>query len=71
MPLVKGKDILRKAIEGNYAVPAFGFVNLEGAKAIIEAAEELNSPVILQTTQGGIDYAGHEALASVFNRVLM
>lgn len=65
MPLVQGKEILRKAVEGNYAVPAFGFVNLEGAKAIIEAAEEMNSPVILQTTQGGIDYAGHEALAAI------
>ncbi len=65
MALVAGKEILRKAVEGNYAVPAFGFVNMEGAKAAIEAAEELNSPVILQTTQGGIDYAGHEELAAI------
>ncbi len=65
MALVQGKEILKKAVEGNYAVPAFGFVNMEGAKAIIEAAEELNSPVILQTTQGGIDYAGHEVLAAI------
>ncbi len=65
MPLVQGKEILRKAVEGNYAVPAFGFVNMEGAKAVIEAAEELNSPVILQTTQGGIDYAGHAQLAAI------
>lgn len=65
MALVSGKEILKKAVEGNYAVPAFGFVNLEGAKAIIEAAQELNSPVILQTTQGGIDYAGHDELAAI------
>ncbi len=65
MPIVQGKEILRKAVEGGYAVPAFGFVNLEGAKAIVEAAEETNSPVILQTTQGGIDYAGHEELAAI------
>ncbi len=65
MALVQGKEILRKAVEGNYAVPAFGFVNMEGAKAIIEAAEQLNSPVILQTTQGGIDYADHELLAAI------
>ncbi len=65
MTLVQGKEILKKAVDGSYAVPAFGYVNLEGAKAIIEAAEELNSPVILQTTQGGIDYAGHEELAAI------
>ncbi len=65
MPLLSGKELLKKAVEGNYAIPAFGFVNLEGAKAIIEAAEELNSPVILQTTQGGIDYAGQSELAAI------
>ncbi len=65
MPLVKGKELLKHAVEGKYAIPAFGFVNLEGAKAAILAAEELNSPVILQTTQGGIDYAGHAQLTAI------
>ncbi len=65
MPLVYGKELIKKAVEGKYAIPAFGFVNLEGAMAAIQAAEELNSPVILQTTQGGIDYAGHAQLAAI------
>ncbi len=65
MPLFYGKELLQKAKEGNYAIPAFGFVNLEGAKGIIKAAEEMNSPVILQTTQGGIDYAGHAQIAAI------
>ncbi len=65
MPLVYGKNLIKHAIENEYAVPAFGFVNLEGAMAAIEAAEEMNSPVILQTTQGGIDYAGHSQLAAI------
>ncbi len=65
MPLVKGKILIKHAKENNYAIPAFGFVNLEGAKAAIEAAEEANSPVILQTTQGGVDYAGHSQLAAI------
>ncbi len=65
MALVNGKDLLNHAIENNYAIPAFGFVNLEGAIAAIEAAEEANSPIILQTTQGGVDYASHEALAAI------
>ena len=65
MPLLKGNVLLRHAVKNNYAIPAFGFVNLEGAKAIIKGAEELNSPVILQTTQGGIDYAGQAQLAAI------
>lgn len=63
--LVSGKDILKNALENGYAVPAFNFANMENVKAIIEAAEELNSPVILQTTQGAIDYAGFEYLAGL------
>lgn len=65
MALVYGKELLKDAIEKGYAIPAFGFVNLEGAMAAVEAAEELNSPIILQTTQGGIDYAGHAQLAAI------
>lgn len=56
--LVSGKVLLNDAKKRNYAVPAFGFVNLEGVKAIIKAAENKNSPVILQMTQGGIAYGG-------------
>ncbi len=65
MALVYGKELLKDAVNNNYAIPAFGFVNLEGAMAAIEAAEELNSPIILQTTQGGIDYAGHSQIAAI------
>ncbi|MFV0247048.1 MAG: ketose-bisphosphate aldolase [Mycoplasmatales bacterium] len=38
---------------------------MEGAKAIIKAAEQLNSPVILQTTGGGLKYGGEEELAAI------
>ena len=65
MPLLSGKELIKHAKEGKYAIPAFGFVNLEGAKAIIEAAEEMNAPVIMQTTQGGINYGGHAQLAAI------
>ena len=60
--LISGKLGLRNALENNYALPAFNYTNLEGIKAIIEAAEEMNSPVIIQVTQGAIDYAGFEYL---------
>lgn len=60
--LISGKLGLRNALENSYALPAFNYTNLEGIKAIIEAAEEMNSPVIIQVTQGAIDYAGFEYL---------
>ena len=60
--LISGKLGLRNALENGYALPAFNYTNLEGIKAIIEAAEEMNSPVIIQVTQGAIDYAGFEYL---------
>lgn len=45
--LVTLKEILQKAEEGNYAVGAFNSPTLEAARAAVEAAESLNSPVIL------------------------
>ncbi|HAE62019.1 MAG TPA: tagatose-bisphosphate aldolase [Eubacteriaceae bacterium] len=63
--LVYGTELLKHASENNYAVPAFNFANMEGLQAIIEGAEELKSPVFIQTTQGAIDYAGFEYLADI------
>jgi len=63
--LISGKDILKNALENGYAIPAFNFTNMENLEAIIEAAEELNSPVIIQTSQRAIDYAGFEYLADL------
>lgn len=63
--LVSGKELLNEAKKNKYAVPAFGFVNLEGAKAIIEAAENKKSPVILQMTQGGVSYGGLNQLFAI------
>jgi ketose-bisphosphate aldolase len=60
--LISGKLGLKNALENGYALPAFNYTNLEGIKAVIEAAEEMNSPVIIQVTQGAIDYAGFEYL---------
>ncbi len=57
MPLSAGIDVLKKAHEGNYAVGAFNFNNMETLQAILEAAEELNAPVIVETSEGAIKYA--------------
>lgn len=58
MALVTTKEMLLKAQEGHYAVGAFNVENMEMVMAVIGAAEELNSPVILQTTPSAVKYAG-------------
>lgn len=63
--LVTGKEILLDAQKNGYAVGAFNVNNMEIIQAIIEAAEETKSPVILQASQGGIDYAGIEYVAAL------
>ena len=46
--LVKLQEIINQAENGDYCVPAFNFYNVETVMGIIEAAEELRAPVILQ-----------------------
>lgn len=60
-----GKEILLDAQKNGYAVGAFNVNNMEGIQAIIGAAEELNSPVIIQASQGGLKYAGVEYIAAL------
>jgi fructose-bisphosphate aldolase class II len=52
------KEILEKAKEGGYAVGAFNTINLETTRAIIEAAKEMRSPIIVQVTEKTLEYAG-------------
>lgn len=56
------KELLPLAKKNNYAVGAFNVYNLEYAKGIIEAAEEENSPVILQISDGIIAFFGLESI---------
>ena len=63
--LVTGKQILDHAHKNNYAVGAFNVSNLEILQAVIKGAEEENSPVIIQTSEGAIAYAGLEELSSM------
>jgi fructose/tagatose bisphosphate aldolase len=58
MPLVTSKAMLEDAYRNRYAVAAFAIHNLEIMKAVVEAAEELESPVIFQTTPWTIRYVG-------------
>ncbi|SHF28125.1 fructose-bisphosphate aldolase, class II [Seinonella peptonophila] len=62
MPLVNGIDLLQHAHKNRYAIGAFNYANMENLQAIIAAAEELNSPVIIQITEKSIQYAGLDYL---------
>ena len=57
MPLVTTKELLLKAQEGHYAIGAFNVENMEMVQAVVAAAEELNAPVIMQTTPSTVKYA--------------
>ncbi len=69
MPITVGIDILKKADEGHYAVGAFNFNNMETLQAIIEAASELNAPVIVEASEGALKYAGAEMLHNMVQAV--
>lgn len=63
MPLVSAKEMLEKARAGHYAIGAFNTNNLEWTKAILTAAEEMKSPVIIQTSMGAAKYIGGYKMA--------
>lgn len=63
--LVTLTSVLQKAQKGRYAVGAFNVNNLEMIQAVIDAAESEKSPVILQTSEGAIEYAGMDELGTL------
>ncbi len=60
--LVNTKDMFARAIKGGYAIPAFNFNNMEQLQAIVMAAVETKSPVILQVSKGARQYANQTLL---------
>ncbi|MBT7332805.1 MAG: fructose-bisphosphate aldolase class II [Gammaproteobacteria bacterium] len=58
MALISMRQLLDHAAENNYGVPAFNVNNLEQMRAIMEGADETNSPVIVQASAGARKYAG-------------
>lgn len=58
MALISLRQLLDHAAENSYGVPAFNVNNLEQTRAIMEAADETNSPVIMQASAGARKYAG-------------
>jgi fructose-bisphosphate aldolase class II len=62
MALVSLRQLLDHAAENGYGLPAFNVNNLEQVQAIMEAANETQSPVILQASAGARKYAGEAYL---------
>ena len=60
MSFVTSKELLLDAQKNHYAIGAFNVENMEMVQAVIAAAEELRSPVIIQTTPGTLKYAAPE-----------
>ncbi len=70
MPLVSMRQLLDHAAENGYGLPAFNVNNMEQVWAIMEAALETDSPVIMQASAGARKYAGeaflrHQILAAL------
>ena len=70
MALVSLRQVLDHAAEHGYGVPAFNINDMEQIQAIMEAAQEVQAPVILQASAGARSYAGeaylrHMVLAAV------
>lgn len=64
--LVSAKEMLEKAVQGHYGVGAFNINNLEWTKAILLAAEEAKSPVILGVSEGANKYmTGYKTVAAM------
>ncbi|MBF0610580.1 MAG: fructose-bisphosphate aldolase class II [Magnetococcales bacterium] len=70
MPMVSMRQLLDHAAEFGYGLPAFNVNNMEQVRAIMRAADETDSPVILQASAGARKYAGeaflrHQILAAI------
>lgn len=65
MALVTSEEMLKKAQKEGYAVGAFNAENMEMVKAIVQAAEELKAPVMIQTTPSTIKYGSVDDYAAM------
>ena len=69
--LVSAKEMLNKAKAGKYAVGQFNINNLEWTKAILQTAQENNSPVILGVSEGAAKYmCGFKTIVGMVNGMM-
>lgn len=69
--LVSAKQMMKDARAGHYAIGAFNLNNLEWTKAVLQAAQEKNAPVIVQVSEGAGKYMdGFKNVADMVNNVI-
>lgn len=69
--LVNMTEMLNKALEGKYAVGQFNINNLEWTQAVLQAAQEENSPVILGVSEGAAKYMGGMTVVTAMVNALL
>ncbi len=70
MPLVGSQELFKKAYAEGYAIGGFNVNNMEILQAIVDAAQETRSPLILQVSAGARKYARHEYLVKLVEAAL-
>ena len=65
--LISPLPLLERAQTYKFAIPAFNFNQMETVKAVMSAAVEAKSPIILQTSPGAVEYAGFPYLIAIAN----
>jgi len=70
MALISMRQLLDHAAENNYGMPAFNVNNMEQVHAIMQAADETNSPVIMQGSAGARSYAGEPFLRHLISAAI-
>ena len=69
--LVSAKEMTAAARAGHYAIGAFNLNNLEWTKAVLKGAQEKNSPIIVQVSEGAGKYmSGYKNVADMVNNVM-
>ncbi|GAK83936.1 fructose-bisphosphate aldolase class II [Vibrio ponticus] len=71
MPYISGKQMIAHAVANKYAVGAFSAHNLESVQAILDAANETQSPVMIQIGQRVINTHGIEVVKAVFDAAIL
>ncbi|NLB50744.1 MAG: class II fructose-1,6-bisphosphate aldolase [Clostridiaceae bacterium] len=71
MPLVTTTDMFKKAYEGGYAIGAFNVNNMEIIQGIVNAAKQLQAPLILQVSAGARRYANQTYLVKLVEAALI
>jgi fructose-bisphosphate aldolase class II len=70
MALISLKQLLDHAAEHGYGLPAFNVNNMEQIQAIMQAADQVNSPVIMQASAGARKYAGEAFLRKMIEAAI-